>query len=401
MPNPEKFKQKIEEREPSTEKKIESAEEIKIPEKEESTEVEDNLKLEQTRGELRKLQEVEALEKTPKKELEKAMEEHGYFSLFERVKNEVIFVNEKANIPLELKEKLELGKESSMGLFLKTAEPIWAKELGERNLETWPKEHGRSAILERMMIYDKGHFYRDIDFKGIGSTVLVIETGTRREGYWGLLEKKDAFDEYAISENFLKAGIRTFRVLGIIELKEIFLKDKKISLKEVKEKGIIKRKFQPVIEVRAFGTKARIRDFTEGFRDEIKKLLLEDAKKMVSQEIGEDLSNDRDYLEWFANTLGQNVGLMHKNGWCHGRLGPHESWRGAHNITLDCRITDFDTVRKIKFFEKKYLDSEKEQAISSCMRFAHELGIFEDVGMRKKFEEGYNAVFPPKKEKNF
>lgn len=332
-----------------------------------------------------------------KKELEKEMKEHRYFSLFERVKNKVIFVNEKANIPPELKEKLELGKESSLGLFLKTAEPIRAKELDERNLETWPKEHGRSAILKRMMIHDKGHFYRDIDLKGIGSTVPVIETGTRREGYWGLLEKKDAFHEYAISENFLKAGIRTFRTLGIIEPEEIFLKDKKISLKEVKEKGTIKREFQPVIEVRAFGTKARIRDFTEGFRDEIKNLLLEDAKKMVGQEIGKDLSNDRDYLGWFTNTLGRNVGLMHKNGWYHGRLGPHESKLGAHNITLDCRITDLDTVRKIKFFEGKRLNNEKDLAISSCSRFAHELGIFEDVEMRKKFEEGYNAVFPPKK----
>lgn len=334
-----------------------------------------------------------------KKELEKVMEEHKQFSLFERVKNKVIFVNEKANIPPELKEKLELGKESSLGLFLKTAEPIRAKELGERNLETWPREHGRSAILERTTIHDKGHSYRDIDLKGIGSTVPVIETGTRREGHWGLLEKKDALHEYAMSENFLKAGIRTLRVLGIIELEEILLKGKKVSLKEAKEKGIIKGKFQPVIEVRAFGTKTRIRDFIRGFEGEIKKLLLEDAKKIVSQEIGRDFSNDRDYLEWFTNTFGRNLGLMHKNGWYHGRLGPHESSLGAHNITLDCRITDFDTVRKIKFFEEKRLNNEKNLAISSCLRFAHELGIFEDAEMRKKFEEGYNAVFPPKKER--
>jgi len=383
MPNPEKFEQP----------KIEKPPQIK-PEEQKS----EILEKEPKRPALEILKEKAEI---TEKELERAMEEHGYFSLFERVKNKVIFANENANIPLELKEKLELGKESSLGLFLKTAEPIRAKELGERNLETWPREHGRSAILERMMIHDKGHFFRDIDLKGIGSTVPVIETGTRREGHWGLLEKKDALHEYAISENFLKAGIRTFRVLGIIEPEEIFFKDKKISLKEVKEKGIIKREFQPVIEVRAFGTKARIRDFTGGFGDEIKKSLLEDAKKMVSQETGKNLSNDKDYLEWFTNTFGRNVGLMHKNGWYHGRLGPHDSRLGAHNITLDCRITDFDTVRKIKFFEGKRLNNEKDIAMSSCLRLAHELGIFEDMEMRKKFEEGYNAVFPPKKEKNF
>lgn len=59
MPSIEKPK-KIEAREPTAEeKKIEPAEEIKIPEKKESAKVEDNLKLEQIRGELRKLSEQE------------------------------------------------------------------------------------------------------------------------------------------------------------------------------------------------------------------------------------------------------------------------------------------------------------------------------------------------------
>lgn len=397
--------EKIEEKEPTREKKTEPAEEIKIPEKKESTEVEDNLKLEQIRGELKKTQETETSEKTL--ELEKTMEERGHFSLFERVKNKVIFVNEKANIPPELKEKLELGKESPLGLFVKMAEPIKAKELSEINLETWPKEHARSAILGRMKFHNEGRFYRDIDLKGIGSTVSVVEIGVHREAEpWGLLGKKEAFYDHAMSEKFLKAGIRTFMTLGTIEPEEIFLKNKKISLKEVKEKGVIKRGFQPVIEVRAFGTKARIRDFYMGFEDdETKKLLLEDAKKMVSQEIGKDLSNDKDYLEWFANTLGRNVGLMHKNGWHHGRLG-RQVEIGPHNITLDCRITDLDTVSKIRFFERKKLKEEKDLAEISCVRFAQMLGKFrgtsgsEDiVEVMEKFREGYNAVFPPQKER--
>jgi len=114
---------------------------------------------------------------------------------------------------------------------------------------------------------------------------------------------------------------------------------------------------------------------------------------MVSQETGKDLSNDRDYLEWFATTLGRNVGLTHKNGWCHGRLGPDEKEGGAHNITLDCRITDLGTVKKINSSGERLLIDEKEVAISSCLEFAHALGVFDDAETRKKFEDGYDAVF--------
>lgn len=55
--------EKIEEKGLTVEKKIEPAKEVKIPEKKESTEIEDKLKLEQIRGELRKLQGTEASEK--------------------------------------------------------------------------------------------------------------------------------------------------------------------------------------------------------------------------------------------------------------------------------------------------------------------------------------------------
>jgi len=58
MPSIEK-PEEIEEREPSAEKKIEPAEEIKIPEKKEPTEAEDNLKLEQIREELKKIEKTE------------------------------------------------------------------------------------------------------------------------------------------------------------------------------------------------------------------------------------------------------------------------------------------------------------------------------------------------------
>jgi len=98
-------------------------------------------------------------------ELEKMIREYGYFSLFEIVKNKVIFVNKQANVPPEFKEKLELRKESPLGLFVKEAGVPNAekleelKELGGMKFETWPREHGRSAILERRISTTKVIFF--------------------------------------------------------------------------------------------------------------------------------------------------------------------------------------------------------------------------------------------------
>ena len=43
------------------------------------------------------------------------------------------------------------------------------------------------------------------------------------------------------------------------------------------------------------------------------------------------------YLFWFAETLGKNVGLLHAHHYSHNYLSPH-------NITLDARIVDLDSV---------------------------------------------------------
>lgn len=88
MPSIEK-PEKIEEKEPTREKKIGPAEEIKIPEKKEPTEAGDNLKLKQIRSELKKLQKAEASEKLPeiKKEekIEERVEDPRNFLKFEKM----------------------------------------------------------------------------------------------------------------------------------------------------------------------------------------------------------------------------------------------------------------------------------------------------------------------------
>lgn len=256
------------------------------------------------------------------------------------VANKVIWVNpDFPEMPFDLKK----GKSTNLGLFLTP------ESKGENfSLEVdW--RHGRSALLGRVIFKDKqGNFYRDVDLKGIGPIISwqppKVEVGEiyqkNSEEFRGIFNKEDALEVKEISEKFIKAGIRTERFLAIIELdilKEIFDEKGNKLLIEAKQ-GSELFEVAPVIAVRAFGTKNRIFEARDGGLSK-----LEDAKKMVSQEIGinnKDFSFD-DYLEWFAETLGKNIGLMHNNYWAHTCLT-------IHNITLDCRIIDLDEVKNFK-----------------------------------------------------
>jgi hypothetical protein len=277
--------------------------------------------------------------------------------LFTSVKNTVIKANPNVYAPFNLK----VGEPSPLGLFLRSEfrEKPGSLPAGRHALE-YHYEHNRSIILCRAVFQDKeGRMYRDVDLKGVGyfftdysynetyNKIVTSHLGDRRNenNYEGFLNKDIALYDYMMTEKFLKKGIRTCRALGIIELQEIFSIDhsKKLSYKEAVEEEIIQRDFHPVVEVRAFSTKFRIQDVC-GPRPidcELTRLMLDDAKKLVSQELGlNTIMSNLEYLEWFADTLGRNIGLMHRSGWEHHYL--------FHNITLDCRLVDFDGARRLK-----------------------------------------------------
>lgn len=323
--------------------------------------------------------------------------------LFSQVKNTVLEVNPNVNLPFNL----EKGKSSSLGLFAEAAfrEKPGKFPKGKHALEVWPKAHRRSAILGRVIFNDEeGRIYRDIDLKGIGSiesspltgkaTLLApgekLVVGGRR----GLLDKHTADYDYQKSEKFLLTGIRTCRVIAIIELKELVINQHKLSILKTVERSIIDDKFQPVVEVRAFGTKVRIADLRTN--QEQRELLLEDAKKLVSQELGyKKLISTEEYLGWFAKTLGTNVGLMHKNGWYHCYL------RWGHNITLDCRIVDLDSLSELKNEGQRcddYMAARDE--IRDLVWLFKEKALFEKK-FTGAFMEAYDSVFPEKERKHY
>lgn len=181
------------------------------------------------------------------------------------VANEVSWVNNKMNLPFDLK----VGEATKLGMFL-TPNP----QEGEStyNLEV-SGSHTRSGILGRVIFSDKeGRLYRDIDLKSIGfnkgqrSGVKPVGATSEKwsnfsgwPGTSGIADQELIRRDINYSEKFLKAGIRVHRVIALIEPKEIIDQGGvKISIAEAKERGILKEKDEPIIEVRAFGVRSRL-----------------------------------------------------------------------------------------------------------------------------------------------
>ncbi|MDO8496074.1 MAG: hypothetical protein Q7S43_01330 [bacterium] len=282
------------------------------------------------------------------------------------VANEVAWVNNKMNSPFDLK----VGRQSRLGMFL-TPNPQEGENIF--NLEV-SESHTRSGILGRVIFNDKeGRLYRDIDLKGMGyitSGPDVDGKGYKREvgqvlGSYGKISGEQSQFSYFLgttgianqelirrdidfSEKFLKAGIRTHRVIAVIDLTEIIDEDgKKISIAAAKEKDILSKEDEPVIEVRAFGVRSRLFDLmnhskniaSDGTLPPKARKILDDAKSFVTQEQNINLANFTDdaYFKWLADTIAINIARMCHHGWVSGYLT-------VHNITLDARLVDLDSV---------------------------------------------------------
>jgi hypothetical protein len=255
------------------------------------------------------------------------------------VNNRVLWANK--SLPF----KFRVGKPTKLGLFLTP------RKRSEWRLEAFPW-HGRTGILGRVLFKDKyGNFYRDIDLKGIGHVGTVAQAGRGKvcvssisprdmEETWGLEDKAGADFTRANTRKFLKAGIRTALPIAQIEIKQIVdAAGDKISIEEARDRGLINKKTdRPVITVRAFGTRNRIGDFYHSTEKEAAKMIA-DAKMLVKAELGTKKLSDMEYYKWFAQTLGGQLAKMHNKGLTHGYLT-------SHNITLDARIVDLDSIKK-------------------------------------------------------
>lgn len=112
------------------------------------------------------------------------------------VKNRVVLVNPEIDSGLGFKE----GEEYPRSLFVRSAYPnLIQKKEGEELHEGWPG-HERSTLYTRKKIKDEqGRWHRDIDFKGNGYVsdgMVELPGGKMGDGFYGLLEIKEAFKEY-------------------------------------------------------------------------------------------------------------------------------------------------------------------------------------------------------------
>ncbi len=147
--------------------------------------------------------------------------------------------------------------------------------------------------------------------------------------------------------------------------------------------------------MRAFSTKARVSETNRClYETSVISDVISDAKKLVSQEFGrgnKSLSN-KEYLEWFAKTLGENVGLMHRNGWYHCFLG-------SHNITLDCRIVDLDSITELS---REIDQCDDINGAKSTLDYLMEsMGLDETGFFKELFQKSYDAVFPPEEREKY
>lgn len=263
------------------------------------------------------------------------------------VLNEVIWTNPEIRAPFDMKE----GAPTKLGIFV-------SNEKQERSIKTADR-HGRTGVEGAVIFEDvQGRKYRDVDAKGIGHIWYNPQTdrpqalnfrdtnanpnADAEPGEFGLMDRSVALKDASMAEEFLSQGIRTYRVIGITKLNELIAqgdKEEKVSITEAKQRKLITENIEPVVEIRAFGTRARLQDIElDGGL-----VLLYDAQTLVRKELGitSEQFELKDYLKWLASTLGTNVARMHKRGFIHGYLT-------RHNITLDCRIVDLDSVKLLQ-----------------------------------------------------
>jgi len=265
--------------------------------------------------------------------------------------------------------------------------------------------HNRSLVFSNEDVHDRhGNNLGKINIKGTGFVSLggvgpIMEAfkgrhilperhrrtlspkkielgGYYRDTVFGLMSVEDAYLDYDNGEKLSALGIRTSRGLAIIKLDTIFYPGKGIiKVAELKQEGLLPEDFDPAVYVRATGSDHRVRDYEdpEFFARSNKKWLKERKAKAfglaierVEAELGAENFTILEYVRWFAKTLGEQVGILHKNGYAHGGLYKRPTgYVHPVDITLDCRILDHDSIRTIGSLRHKGINTEDAEIMLS------------------------------------
>ncbi len=270
------------------------------------------------------------------------------------IRNQVLWRNPDVNLPYYVEE----GHRTDLGVFLVNhstgIKPPFYLEVEFSN--------HRVGILPTVPVSDRqGNIYYDSDLKGIGyvsapkgkDKLRVFTIRKRGENdTWGLWNLRKAYREVETTEHLQRQGIRTYRIGAIIKIDEVaFPNGDLLSVEEARERGIINDDEFPIIGLRHFRSKDRVRD--DG-QESLTKLVR--AKDRIEREIGNPLTWE-DYIFWFATTIGVNLGKIHNEGYWHG-------WPSSHNLTLAAEIVDFGFSEESKKLDD-YPDSVRKQKMQN------------------------------------
>ena len=343
-----------------------------------------------------------------KKVAEIASQRSEQLVIFSPVANTVERVNSEIHFPFELKPSLP----TNLGRFAHKVYREQSLNRGDGLLEYWSGHH-RSAVLGRMIFADKtGSHYRDVDQKGGGLIIgdlyaTLIPPGEKlyNNTRGGLLDFTDADHDYQMAESFHSFGLRVVRPIAIVKLQELIVRQTKVTVEQALKMGIIDSDTDPVLLLRAYGVRSRLidvqePDFLSQSELQIKKrnrILIDDAKAVLSAELRTRAPlSDTEYFDWFLKTHAENVGQLHKLGYYH-------HWLTAHNITLDCRMLDFDDTKKLETEEERRKEYENMKDNCTFLAAMLEVNPFHNPNyeqnkqqIEKRIEQMYDKTFTTK-----
>lgn len=256
----------------------------------------------------------------------------------ERAHNQVVWINPlfRGHLPLALLKSGRRRTDSPLGVFSqpdsKGLKLVQFANKGSPDLCT----SSRSAFVASPIVFsdNRGNKYHWLNLKGCGRADLARE-GRGIQLYlpgvhvpeYGIFETAYARHARRASQELLKAGVRIVPDLAHIRLHEH---------RAYESREMTSFPIDATLVVRAFGCRGRVVDIDN-------RRLLQEAIKVVRKENGYNMSRN-DYAEWFAETLADSLATMHSHGWIHGFLTDH-------NITLDARLNDFDSMSGIGDFK--------------------------------------------------
>ncbi len=241
----------------------------------------------------------------------------------------------------------------------------------------------------------------------------------------GLFDERMAQGTIKRADQLSALGMRTEAVVAMYRTDRIFLNGTEVPIKDFKQEAIeriralakeaesveekdryrhmvkdIHEMFDPVVMVRVMRSVFRLRDFTDGTREQ-QLAMLEEACQNVNYEqatlgllnrFNVKTSEGREaFLEFIANWYGKNAGILHGEGFVHIFLH-----RG--NLTLAGEIVDLDSVhpmlKRIVFHGKPENKSRwmSEQQIDQPFTKATNEGcviINPDVGLHRQPDERF------------